>query len=994
MKSQNRWTPFVSLIIVVCLLALPMTAFGRKGRDHFNRGLKYEQAQQWEKAAQEFILAVAADPSNADFQLHYRRAMFNASQMFMQQGRALAEQRDYVGAYNAYRQAFGYDPVNQLAVSEMERMLRLQDVKQGAVRSPDGTPSTDGTGGTPAASSNVKPVEDVPSPRTEQLRVVNYNGDLKHYIRTLAEQLGLNVIFDKQSFAQPRTLEINLTQPTTTAKALDFIFLQEGLFFQKLDRHTILVAEQARRPQYQQLVVRTFYLSNAKPAKALEVITKALPASVGRPQSIVVVDEDTNSLTVRDTAENVKLIGELITSIDKDRAEVVMDVNIYEVSRTDLLQLGNQIGQGAFNMGGSPGLAILSNNGVATPQQQGVNLGSIVGTTPTGYAAALIIPSMVLTAFHAKTNARLLASTQVHAFNNEESTARIGQRVPVQTAQAYPFGVQTGTAPTPGGFPTGGFPVINYEPTGLTLSFTPQVFPNYDVQVKMKIESKDVSGASTLTPTFTERTISGTARVQNNRTMMLASVSTNIESNGRQGLPFLGGLPYIGRFFTSPTRDNRQVDIVIAVTPRVLRAPAITPRDEEMRPSGTLQSPTTGSLEAMLRDGEREEQQIAAARAAQTARNAPKTPSAPLPEPTTYAPAANTAEKTAVATDQTAPVVNVLEIKDTASPGVQPTVQTAAKDNATQADTSMPQPKAASLTPQSDANAKTLDVATAIKNVVTPSTAVSTTSDKGNKEATVTTPVEDLAPKSPVIDVPPAKEPATSVIELRLSPDKSELTVGEKRQLAIEVNSQARLGLAVVMLRFDPNVLKVNSVSAGKMFIDAKTLPTITHSLDQKGVLLVSIAPAAGSQISGEGALVNVEVEAIGAGDSAVAFDLSNVHLVSADGQSTVLQLAPMSLTVKPATPAAISKPASEGAALTPVVTPATGLPNVAAAVEAAVSAGIATAPAASKSYVVQRKDNLWKIATAHGVTVASLRQANPKLRSAVVAVGSELVIP
>src|SRR6185295_11987524 len=205
-------------------------------------------------------------------------------------------------------------------------------------------------------------------------------------------------------------------------------------------------------------------------------------------------------------------------------------------------------------------------------------------------------------------------STQVHAFNNEESTARIGQRVPVQTAQAYPFGVQTGT-PTTGtnGFPSGGFPVINYEPTGLTLSFTPQVFPNYDVQVKMKIESKDASGANTLTPIFTERTITGTARVQNNRTMMLASVSTAVESNGRAGLPILSGLPILGRLFTSPTKENRQVDIVIAVTPRVLRAPAVTPRDEEMRPSGTLQSPTSGSLEAMLLETQRDEQ-IAAAR--------------------------------------------------------------------------------------------------------------------------------------------------------------------------------------------------------------------------------------------------------------------------------------------------------------------------------------------------------------------------------------------
>src|SRR5438093_12910563 len=130
----------------------------------------------------------------------------------------------------------------------------------------------------------------------------------------------------------------------------------------------------------------------------------------------------------------------------------------------------------------------------------------------------------------------------------------------------------------------------------------------------MSIESKDVLGAQSPTPTFTERTITGTARVQNNRTMMLASVSQDVQTNGRRGLPVLGGLPLIGRLFSSPTRDNRQVDIVIAVTPRVLRAPAVTPRDEEMRPSGTLTSPTTGSLEAMMRETEREEQFAASRR--------------------------------------------------------------------------------------------------------------------------------------------------------------------------------------------------------------------------------------------------------------------------------------------------------------------------------------------------------------------------------------------
>ena len=266
----------VSLLLTFCLLVLPATAFA-KGDKHFKEGLRLEAALQWEKAAQEFTLAVAADPSNLEYQLHFRRASFNASQSYMQQGRALAEQRDFVGAYNAFRQAYGYDPVNELAVSEMERMLRLQGVKEGTTPgSNNGTNNSDsGTAGPSSAQEAA-----LEAPRTE-MRVISYSGDLKAFIRSLAEQLNLNVIFDRQSFVQPRTIDINLRE-VSTAQALDYIFLQEGLFFQKLSRRTILVADQTRRPQYQQLVLRTFFLANSDPEKAKQLVGQAIPPSVGR----------------------------------------------------------------------------------------------------------------------------------------------------------------------------------------------------------------------------------------------------------------------------------------------------------------------------------------------------------------------------------------------------------------------------------------------------------------------------------------------------------------------------------------------------------------------------------------------------------------------------------------------------------------------------------------------------------------------------------------
>ncbi|MEA2206160.1 MAG: ral secretion pathway protein [Blastocatellia bacterium] len=894
MRSRLNLRAFLSLLMVVCLLSMPAVALGKKGDDHFKKGLEFEKAQQWEQAAQEFTLAVAANPSNVEYQLHYRRAMFNASQSFMTQGRALAERQDYLGGYNAFRQAFAYDPVNQLAVSEMERMLRLQSIKDGGPATPA---MADEAGGTPSSGSTATTAGQEPIPpstRTEVLRSVIYSGDLKAFIRTMAEQLNLNVIFDRQSFAQSRTIDITL-RDVTTAQALDYVFLQEGLFFQKLSRRTVLVAEQTRRAQYQQLVLRTFYLANMKPTDAQRILTAAIPASVGRPQTIVVPDEATNSLTVRDTAENVRLIGELLTSIDKDRAEVVMDVNIYEVSSSDFLQFGNQLGDET---------SLVTLGGV---RSQATTLGTrlehvILGTgassvfVPASLGAALILPASSLQALQTKNNTRLIASTQVHAFTGEESTARIGQRVPVQTAQAYPFGVQTGTPQTTGGFPSGGFPVINYEPTGLTLSFTPQVFPNLDVQVKMKIESKDVLGASTLTPTFTERTITGTARVQNNRTMLLASVSQDVQANGRKGFPLLGLIPVLGRLFTAPTKDNRRVDIVIAVTPRVLRAPAVTPRDEQMRPSGTLQSPTTGSLEAMLRETETEDRlaEIAAARV--EARKIPTNAVVQLPDvepPPAYiaAPKALAPNTTVAANNTPATVTQNGATKTATVPAVVPAEK---KDIAANA----PSPIDTSATPAYVQ--RPTDLPSAIKNLSGGNGSVSPTTSAATNAALVPV-AENLAPNAGTNTKPsPDNEAAKRIVELTVTPQVQELRLGEKSSTSIGMVSDAPLGLAVIALRFDPRVLKITNISPGALFAGATTLPTITKSIDEKGMLVVSITagPGSGSMI-GQGPLLKIDFEAVGAGDGAVSFDTGNVHLIAADGRSLVLQLGQSVLTVK-----------------------------------------------------------------------------------------------
>jgi LysM repeat protein len=568
-------------------------------------------------------------------------------------------------------------------------------------------------------------------------------------------------------------------------------------------------------------------------------------------------------------------------------------------------------------------------------------------------------------------------------------------------------------------FGSNGYPVINYEPTGLTLSFTPIVFPNLDVQVKMKINSKDVAGASGLTPTFTEREITGTARVQNNRTMMLASVTQDVQSSGRQGLPILGGLPVLGRLFTSPTRDNRQVDIVISVTPRVLRAPAVTPRDEEMRQSGTLQSPTTGSIATLMEDIQREEQ-IAAAR------RIPKEVSVQLPDaPLTYEPAsnavaANQSNANVSSTESAAQVTPAASNKVVAPPENQKAVLTASTkptaetNKLTATNSAAPQPKETAATQTQQATPKSMDVATAIKSVVSQGTEVSGTSTSAKSDVVVAPAVGQLARKSEKKEAgAEAGVPAAGVIELSLSPEKSEMQLGEKRQIAVHINSEPPLGLAVIALRFDPQVVKVKSVSAGSIFANAKSAPTLTQSSDEHGMLVVSLT-ADGFIVNGEGSLLNLYVEANGVGNSALAFDLANVHVVAKDGRPTALQIEQGSLTVKPAdgstdTPPAPKPIPEETSKAAPLInaekeTTAAAVSALDAKGELGAAVAMGTKVAASekaqptaikaKSYVVQKRDNLWRIATEHGVTVAALRQANPGLRGQVLSVGTELVIP
>jgi general secretion pathway protein D len=855
--KKSAYVRFSITLLLVFSLLSPMAVLAGDGKKHFKEGKKAEDAEQWDKAVEEFALAITDSPKNPEYLLHYRRSLFMASQMYMRRGTSLALDKDYAGGYLAFRKSYAYDPTNELAKSEMDRMLRLQQAVENGDK-PDAAKNTDGTVKlVPTDYRKPAPQDNLVPQKLEKLRDVPFPSgvNLPFLIRELAKDLDLNVLFDAESRLDEIKVKIELKN-VTAAKALDYVFLQQNLFFQKVGPRTILVATGQRRQNFQQLVLRTFYLSNADPKDVQKVIQGAIPAQPGRTPTTSIIDEDTNSITIRDTQENIRIIGKLISSLDKDRAEVVMDVAIYEVSKSDLLKLGNQIGNEASlsNFGGTTAGAIGNDNfGRSTA-------GAITSIIPRAFGVGLLIPAVNLVAFQSKGNAKLLASTQIHAFNNEESSARIGQRVPVQTAQLLGYNNTTPGTGTGNNFNNQAASVFNYEQVGLDLKFKPIVFPNQDVQVTMDIVSKDVV-AGGLNPTFSERTIKGTARIQNNKTLLLASAASNVESSGRQGLPLLGLIPILGRLFTAPTRENRQVDIVIAVTPRVIRAPAILPEDEIERPTGSLAVPTSGSLEALIIQEEVEEN-LAAARRLPTVAQV-QMPDQPVVETPTYT--KSNATQT-VATDQKSetetPITSQTEKSETAAAGPQ------------QASTLV-----ANLRPI-DTNVKTLQIGlpvdSAENKVETRETSLKAEDEKPKA----------AEPKS-AEEVKPTNAP---VAQLQFLTNLPEMKAGEKTKIAVMVKSATAFRSAVLGLQFDPKKLAIRSVGFGDVFGTGLAQTPATPFMNQNGKTFVSLSSPKDIAENTSGILAYIEVEALAGGKHEISFDKDVLNFLTADGKNFVVK--------------------------------------------------------------------------------------------------------
>ncbi len=532
-------------------------------------GMKAVEHGNYEDGVARLQQAVEKEPDNLTFRLDLRARTEEAVQKLVAQADAAraAGRRDEAAA--AYRRVLAINPANDRALRGVEGVVADQRhteaiasaQKDVAAKDLDHAEATiravlaEDPGFGPAVELQQRvdlirgPVQATPKLRTKDNRPVTLqfrDASTKMVFEVLSRQTGVNFIFDKDVKADGKTTIFVQDVPIETA--IDLVLGQNQLAREVLSANMVMIYPNtpAKQKDYQDEIVKTFYLSDADPKQVQNLIK-----TIVNPKAMF-VDDRTGTLVVRDTPEVVRMTEKLVNSIDLPDAEVMLEVEVLEITHSNVQNLGIQYPAGAsFAMtpqGGGTGLTL---SDFAKQGKSTVTVSSIGATL-----------NMLKTSGLTNT----LASPRIRARNHEKAKILIGQRVPVITNSVTPT---TSSAVVTGS--------VQYLEVGLTLEVEPTVHRDGDVAIKLQLEVSSILNQIT-TPSGTVAYQIGTRnantllQLKDGETQILAGLIQDSDQRTANKIPGLGDLPLLGRLFGTHKTDREKSEIVLAVTPRIIRA--------------------------------------------------------------------------------------------------------------------------------------------------------------------------------------------------------------------------------------------------------------------------------------------------------------------------------------------------------------------------------------------------------------------------------------
>jgi general secretion pathway protein D len=552
------------LLSTAMLLGCAATQLHRDGLAEVERG-------NYEAGVSKLSEAVAQDPKNMMYRLDLTARREDSIQKLISAGDALRAAGQYDTAVTTYRRVLSIEAGNQRALHGIDAVetdrrhagMVGEAFKDFERKDYDGadtilrTVLNEDSGFGPATALAAK-INAARGPMNAGPRLKSRNNakvtlqfrdaPTKMVFEVLARQTGINFVLDKDVKSDSKTTIF--VQEVPIEEAIDLVLDQNTLARQILSSNMVLIYPNtpAKQKDYEEQIVHTFYLTNAVPKDVESLLKSMLGAKT------LFIDERTSVVVMRDTPDAVRMAEKLVASIDVPEPEVLIEVEVLEIARSKILNLGLT----------PPGSFTASASSVAAGATSGAGLALSDLSHQNSDTIKVSSVSVTANALQTMSHTNTLASPRIRARNKEKAKILIGSRVPVITSSTALL--SSGTASSSS---------VQYLDVGLTLEVQPTVYQDGDVSIKVGLEVSSITDTKTINGTLAyvigTRNANTLLRLKDGETQVLAGLIQDSDTRTAAGIPGLSQIPIVGRLFGAHNSDREKSEIVLSITPHIIR---------------------------------------------------------------------------------------------------------------------------------------------------------------------------------------------------------------------------------------------------------------------------------------------------------------------------------------------------------------------------------------------------------------------------------------
>jgi len=537
-----------------CLLLLAALA-GCASSQAFKLGRQAEDRKDWDMAVLHYSKALDERPDDVQIQIGLEKSKIEASDMHFERGKVHLASGNLDAAIMELQQAVNLHPANQFAFLQLQKAVKQLQERRAEIA------------GTPEELSKLerlkrdskRPIGSPPKldPASDvEISIKFEEEDLDEILSAIGAIYGINFLYDDTARKDSK-LSVNLTG-VSFEDALELIMLQSGNDYTVISENTLMVYPntQSKQREWQDQVIKTFYLSNADVNDVNSLLRTLIESRR------VSINKQLNAISIRDTLDKIAIADRIIQANDKAKAEVIIDVELYQVDRSLLQTLGIDLQPKTMVIG-------FDNAG------SGVRLNYLNPLFDLGSWILAPIPSITLDFLRQSSLSRALARPKIRATEGERVSIHMGDQVPIPNT-TFSASQTVGGNIVP-------ITSYTYQNVGIQIQLEPRVHHNREVTLRMELEVSRITSINDAgQPTIGTRQVSTVIRLKDGETNLLAGLFLEEDVKGLSTIPGLDNIPGVRNVFGTRNRSLRQTDILLTITPHIIRIPDIT--ESDLRP--------------------------------------------------------------------------------------------------------------------------------------------------------------------------------------------------------------------------------------------------------------------------------------------------------------------------------------------------------------------------------------------------------------------------